>query len=91
LLVGAAVSAGVEQLGDLVLAKLIDVVAGFLVEQRGPRVGRPLRGERNLVGAVFLELRGVGQRAFAGDDALEVGARVQLGLSVFLRSVLSAD
>ena len=60
------------------------MVAGFLVEQRGPRVGRPLRGEGNLVRAFFLELRSVGHRAFTGDDALEVGAGVQLGLSVFL-------
>ena len=90
LFVGAAVGAGVDELGDLVFAELIDVVAGFLVEEGGPRVGRPLRGERNLVGTFFLELRGVGHRALTGDDALEVGAGIQLGLSEFL-GVLGAD
>ena len=85
LLVGVAVGAGVQQFGDLAFAKLVDVIARFLIEQRGPRVGRPLCGERYLVGAVFLELRGVGLRPFTGDDTLEIGARAQFSLSIFLR------
>ena len=86
LFVGVPVSAGIEQFGHLAFAKLVDMVARLLIEQCGPRVGRPLRGERDLVWPALLELRGVGHRSFTGDDALKIGARVQFSLSVFLQS-----